>query len=31
MAPDETVVVIDPVSVDREANLLRSHLMSKGI
>lgn len=28
--PDETVVVIDPVSVDREADLLRSHLMSKG-
>ena len=27
---DETVVVIDPVSVDREADLLRSHLMSKG-
>ena len=31
IAPEETVVVIDPVSVDREADLLRSHLMSKGI
>ncbi len=31
IAPAETVVVIDPVSVDREADLLRSHLMSKGI
>ncbi len=31
IGPDETVVVIDPASVDREADLLRSYLMSKGI
>jgi threonine synthase len=29
--PDETVVVVNPASANREADLLRSHLMSKGI
>ena len=28
---DETVVVVNPASANREADLLRSHLMSKGI